>query len=627
MVAIELKKFENLNDSSRAILLFLVSILVSKITGPLYGPVLFFVSVVLLSARYIPSKFSIQRLAISSVLLIGLSPIYLIARGYFFKRALSTLDLQIYCLIFFLCILTAHHFSTKQFKRHEINQLKMHQKNVFGAFFGLTFALIVEILLKGKSIGHAVSWVASGDSKNHFVNGVTLSELGFLNPQSFLVQPSSSPAYLSLVLSQISSGIDNAISRMPDLMNSYALVWIVLLGTLGLTFAGLTEIIWKNFHGTSEIIPTHILALSSLIPLFSFIVGPALYDGFFSAIFGISTVVVLLAWFIEMNQLNDFSIQMLIVGMVLFVCAVTAWMFVTPFTLLLVVAGARSNFRKLPNLRKFIDVLLLAGAGISVLIVHKSYFVQTLIYKAKLSLTASGAVNASNPVYFAALLAIIAMFGIILVNRGMALGKLLIEIVLFQLIALLGFKKFSNLKVFEWNYYLVKYQWIMFAVLISLVFSLAVTGILVLIRNNPLHYASSMILLVFIVFMTSESVVPTNKIWQKVWSGWENPRSLVMNKALAREIDRKNPTMFFHYGYGGDSKLANFWLNGFADPLDPIKGWNYTIDTTGDPKQLCDVNAYYPEVTVVTSDSKLEDDLAKLCGDEVFNIELEAPLL
>lgn len=627
MVAIELRKFENLNDSSQTILLFFASILVSKMIGPLYGPVVLFVCVVLLSAQYVPSKFPIQRLAVSSVLLIGLSPFYLIARGYIFKRPLSTFDLQIYSLIFFICLMAMHNFSANKFEINEPNHLKPNSRNVLGAFFGLIFAFIVEILLRGKSIGHAVSWVASGDSKNHFVNGVTLSELGFLNPQTFLVQPSSSPTYLSLVLSQISSGIDNAISLMPELMNSYALVWIVLIGTLGLAFAGMAEIIWENFHTGSTRIPTNILALGSIIPLFSFIIGPALYDGFFSAIFGISTVVVLLSWFIELNQSNNFSIQTLVLGTVIFVCTVMAWMFVMPFTLLLIALGFRENIRKIIRIRKFVDIFILIAAGMSVLVVHKSNFVQMLIYKAKLSLTAAGAVNASNPEFFTALLALIAICGIIFINRSLPIGKIFVQIVLLQLIALLGFKEFSNLKIFEWNYYLMKYQWIMFAALISVIFCITIIGVAVLIKNNARHYWSSVTLLIFVIFTASESVVTTNKIWEKIWSGWENPRSSVLNQALTQNIDRRNPTMFFHYGYGGDSKLANFWLNGFADPIDPIKGWNYTIDTTGDPQQLCDLNAYYPEVTVVTSDSKLEAELARLCGNEVFNIELKPSLL
>jgi hypothetical protein len=84
--------------------------------------------------------------------------------------------------------------------------------------------------------------------------------------------------------------------------------------------------------------------------------------------------------------------------------------------------------------------------------------------------------------------------------------------------------------------------------------------------------------------------------------------------------------MFFHYGYAGDAMLANFWLNAFIDPAEPLKGWNYTIDTAGDVKQLCDVNAYYPEVNLVTSDSALEGLLNQACPDEKFNIILKPSL-
>lgn len=623
MVVIDLKKFENLSDTSRNLLLFLASIFVGKLIGPLYGPVLFFICVVVIASKYLLSDFIIQRIAFASVLFIGLSPIYLIARGYLFRQPLVTFDLQIYAMFFiFFCIALAKLSDSKI-----VSTSLQDKKKITASFFGLLVALLVEILLKFRSIGDAVAWVSSGDSKNHFVNGVTLSELGFLNPQTFLVQPSSSPTYLSLVLSQTSSGIDNAISRMPELMNSYALVWIVLIGILGITFSALTEIVWKSIRRDSREIPLHVLAISSLIPLFSFIVGPALYDGFFSAIFGISSVVVLVSWFFEITFLEKFSLEFLLLSAFLFTCAVTAWMFVIPFTALLVAMGFRTNIKKLPQVRRYVDLLLLFAAGMSVVIVHKSSFVQMLIYKAKLSLTASGAVNASNPVYLFALLAILAICGLIFLNYGLKIGKVLIQLTVFQLVALLAFKKFSNLKVMEWNYYLVKYQWIMLAAIVSIIFAITITVTAILLKNKSIHYATALTLLIFIVFTASESVVSTNNIWQKIWTGWENPRSSVINEALTKPIDRKNPTMFFHYGYEGDAKLANFWLNGFADPIDPIKGWNYTIDTTGDPQQLCDVNAYYPEVTVFTSDSKLEDELAKLCGNEEFNINLEPSLL
>jgi hypothetical protein len=134
-------------------------------------------------------------------------------------------------------------------------------------------------------------------------------------------------------------------------------------------------------------------------------------------------------------------------------------------------------------------------------------------------------------------------------------------------------------------------------------------------------------LVLHIVFTVSELTVTSNKVFQKIWRGWENPRSQTMNKVFEQEVDIKNPTLFFHYGYSGDSKLANFWLTAFTEPADPIKGWNYTIDTSGDVKQICDVNAYYPRVTVVTSDSKLEELLLQTCPNEEFVIKLEAPAI
>jgi hypothetical protein len=66
-------------------------------------------------------------------------------------------------------------------------------------------------------------------------------------------------------------------------------------------------------------------------------------------------------------------------------------------------------------------------------------------------------------------------------------------------------------------------------------------------------------------------------------------------------------------------------MNAFSNPQDPIRGWNYTIDTAGAVKQICEVNAYYPKVTIVTSDMKLEQDIADYCPKEEFTIKLVPP--
>jgi hypothetical protein len=315
------------------------------------------------------------------------------------------------------------------------------------------------------------------------------------------------------------------------------------------------------------------------------------------------------------------------VGLFIFTSAVTAWMFVTPVTALLLLLGIRNNLKKNLRNKKYLDVSIFTSCVLLVVALHESAFVQSLIYKAKLSLTASGAVNAPNPNYFFLVLAFILIGGLLLITKIGQIGNYLVQIATIQVFGLFAFKSFSNLGIFDWNYYLSKYQWIMLAALIGLLLAASISVLAVLLISNKQNYLIGLSLFVFVVFIISETVVTTNKVWEKIWIGWENPRSLVINEALMQEIDRENPTMFFHYGYAGDSKLANFWLNAFSNPVDPIKGWNYTIDTTGDPRQLCDVNAYYPTVTVVTSDSMLEQDLLQLCPSEIFEVKLQAPIL
>lgn len=127
-------------------------------------------------------------------------------------------------------------------------------------------------------------------------------------------------------------------------------------------------------------------------------------------------------------------------------------------------------------------------------------------------------------------------------------------------------------------------------------------------------------------FLISESIVGVNNVYKKIWNGWDNPRAVTLDKMFEFEINKSVPTLFFHFGYAGESRMANFWQTAFTDPVEPLKGWNYTIDTTGNPQQMCDVNHYYPEVRLVTSDANLSKNLMELCPNEKFTIELENPI-
>ena len=123
-------------------------------------------------------------------------------------------------------------------------------------------------------------------------------------------------------------------------------------------------------------------------------------------------------------------------------------------------------------------------------------------------------------------------------------------------------------------------------------------------------------------YLLSEIANPSKNVWLKVLKGWENPRSSVIDEVLETDFDSENPTLFFHHGYDGDSRLANFWLTSFLAQQEPIRGWNYTIDTLGDVKQMCDVNAYYNEVNIVTYDEELPALLAEACPTEKFLVTI-----
>ena len=172
----------------------------------------------------------------------------------------------------------------------------------------------------------------------------------------------------------------------------------------------------------------------------------------------------------------------------------------------------------------------------------------------------------------------------------------------------------------------------MISALLCLVTALVVSNVDVLfmsfnhakINHLKLKQTTYLILIYLTFYLISEAITPIKQTWIKVLQGWENPNSQTMNKVFSTSIDYKTPTLLFRYGYNGESMLGNFWLNAYTVPIEPIRGWNYTIDTLGDEKQLCDVSGYYDTVRVITYDFNLETELEKLCPEGKFLISVES---
>lgn len=619
------KLIQVLSLISKYITVLSIGFVVLNLGGSFIGPVLYFLFVIYLVESKIPSEFFINRVASAATLYVGLSPIYLIFRGFVTNSQLSSHDLFIYGTVF---ILLAHTFSRAKYRSESKYFWKERSlnKEFMNSLCALFLSVFVQELLKMKSVGHSIAWIASGDSKNHLVNGVDIISFGFLDPKTFYIQPSSSPSFLSLVLSNGSKIFESNINSLIYQMQIYSYVWIILIGILGCSFSAISQVVWHQFNSQGNRVPPLLTVVMSLIPTFSFVLGSALFDGFFTAIFGISAVVLLISWFLENTYRKGITYGKATLGLLLVLVSALSWSFLLPFTGLIYLVGLWTSFNGSFAAKKYLRASLILLPLVTLLSLHFSNFGQNLIFRTKVALNTDGASNVTNPNLFYVIVGTIILIGILMQKDFYAISRTLILVCATQILALVAFKFFSNLDILSWNYYLLKYQWVMFVSLAALLVSIVFAAVSKRLVDQKFKFVLALSLVFVITFTISETIVGTNRVWQKIWNGWDNPRAKTINSMLNHEIDNRNPTLFFHHGYAGESMMANFWLTAFANPIDPIKGWNYTIDTTGDPKQMCDVNAYYPLVTIVTSDNRLESELLNLCPEQKFVIKLEPPL-
>jgi hypothetical protein len=608
---------------SLPLILLVSGFIVTNLIGRNFGPVLQFFLVVFLVSPHIPSRFEIQKLAVTATLIVGLSPIYLLARGLVTKDPLNSADFNYYLLLFFvLSTFTSHVRCFREPSAIGRPQI-IRPFSALSSLTGFLAILALQVQLRNRSLGDSIAWVAGGDSKEHLVNAYSLINYGHLNPISFLTQPSSSPSYLSLVFSQLELTHTDIELKLLSLLQAYSMTWILLIGILCLSFAAAMDVLWRLLNPSDLQTPKVLLATSSLIPLFSFSLGPALTDGFFTAIFGIAAVVTLLIWFIEVFNSKNVYYSQVILGVLIFATSVMGWMFVIPFTAPILLLGIRNLFKKFNFKSNYVDPAWLSLIATSLLLIHFSEIGQEFIQKSKVALSTSGAVNATDTQFYISAISLLALLGLISLNRNRTLGRSLLVISALEIASLIAFKKYSNLSVFSWNYYLIKYQWIMLVALLALIFTILLMFVYTNLPKQMLPRFAGLAFVTLLIFTLSETLVNTNSTWKRIWDGWQNPRGVTIEKLLEQDLDEYNPTMFFHFGYGGDDQLGNFWLNAFINPVEPIKGWNYTIDTTGDPSQLCGVNYFYPSITVITSDMKLEEKVLEICPNEDFTFKLE----
>jgi hypothetical protein len=584
-----------------------------------------FVFFVLLVSRNFSEIGYIQSLAISSVLIISLSPTYLVARGLFTKSALTSIDLEVYLSIFLF-------ISTLFSKKINLNSSirEYHKKNLnyyFSAFSSFLLLLVIQIYLVSKSFGDSVAWVMSGDSKGHVVFSNNIAEMGWLDPATFLFQPISAPSFMALYFGQSDLNSLKLPSLLANQLEIYSLMWILMLGLIGVVASGLAASIWNYFNNSK--VPTSLIFFSSLLPFIAVISGVSTNDGFFTALLSISAIGSLIIWLLEVDKLKRPDVRLYIIGLLICLGTVMSWMFVAMFTIPLTVLGIWTSLRKLDSAKLKVDLGFSFMAIFVALGLHFSTYGQTLIYKAKLAFGFPGVINSTKPELYLSLIFVFLLLAFFLQNNQQNLAISFFKISIVGFLSLVLFKYFGHLGLTKWNYYLLKYQWILtsaFILVLAPYFFVRVLG-----QKDRVNRGSTQankffaILVSFsIVFFLAEGLNPTKNAWLKMKRGWENPRNSVVNQVLSTEFDRETATLFFHHGYQGDSMLANFWLTAYLKQQEPLKGWNYTIDTEGDEKQLCDVASYYGKVRVITYDPELENQLKLACPEFDFEVTVES---
>ncbi len=583
--------------------------------------VLYF-SIIFLTESFVASKFQIQRLAVAASLPLIAATFYLLLRGLVTANQIHKIDFYIFLFLYLIFF----YILSRIAKRKE--STTSNPRVIFSAFSTFLILVSVQIYLKSKSIGYSVAWVSGGDNRNHVVFIDQLVREGHLNLSTFLLQPIAFPSFHSLVFAGIDKSNLTGNQILSAQLEFYSWAWVLILGTLGVAFAATAQIIWSVRGEKEKDLPFTFIIFAALIPLSALISGPATLDGFITALSCTIFLTLITNWLIEFVHEEKPTFDKLLIGFVLFFGSALSWMFVAPLTFGIFYIALRHYLQIKKSNKLRVDIFLISLLMLAALLVHFSNSGQSLIYNAKVALSVSGSINAQDPNFYYALIVFTFLAAYLnrRLNRNLAISLYWIGIAHF--LAILFFKYFSNLSLFTWNYYSLKLQWISVSslsgiLIVGFVYKIFKNIDSKFLFNKRIDHYGILILLLLSFYFVSESLVPTKNVWMKVMRGWENPRSEIMDKVLDFEIDFNNPTLFFHHGYHGDSMLGNFWLNAYANPIDPVRGWNYTIDTLGDVAQVCDVNAYYPKVTLITYDNSLAKQLREECPQEEFTIILE----
>lgn len=619
MVVPVLKSIYKSNQKSIFILTGLILSFVSYLLNGLAAQIVFLVIFLVGLSKFMPSKNILTRLAYVSFLPIVASPIYLILRKPFNLGSMSKFD-----FLLMLCILGILIFLVSKFNENRYvnsNFRETSNKNVIAGMSAFFVLALIQLYLYSKSLGHLFSWFGSGDSRNHLGFGRHVADIGGLNPLTMLQQPIGAPAFLGMLLGWKSGYTDFGRTYLVSDLFTYGFTWVYFIGLIGLVFSATTYFLWTTKFRTKEA-PSLLLAISSIFALTGLILGTGLSDGFYTAIYGGLTTSLMILWLLESQQRNKKDIPYLILGMFILIGSLTAWSFMLLVSLPIFMIGLLVNLNLEITKRVLVYVTIFLALCLALV---ASDPIQGLLAKAKEMLSASGRISSTTPEIFTAFAFIVLAFGVTLYKQHKNIAQLLIFISSIEFFSIYILKLTSGLELFEWSYYTLKFQWIS---LIS-ISGLTLSCILIFASKSWIDSLNGLtnlqkivikILVFLFAFNFVDSMYGGQNIWKKAFDGWSQPNAAVMNTVIEQSQFERNPTILFRYTDPGNEMLGNFWLTLYVEPVDPLRGWLYSVDTQNDVQWLCDLRSFYPEVSVITSDPTLSNSISQTCSKRPIGV-------
>jgi hypothetical protein len=198
------------------------------------------------------------------------------------------------------------------------------------------------------------------------------------------------------------------------------------------------------------------------------------------------------------------------------------------------------------------------------------------------------------------------------------------------LASILLLKSVADMAYGDWNYYTLKMMMVIFIGFLPAVFIFVPIALKLLNK----HYAASGISLIaahvlisILAFMGTELISPIPKVLTSMGGGWVKPDPAILELVLRQSNDPRKPTVLFGWNPADPdvTRMGNFWLGAYADPVEPFQTWSNKENTDQDVDAFCDLNKSYESMHVLTRDKELKNLMINSCPNENIHVQHVGP--